>query len=275
MVRRGFMRLPFFLSLLSICIVLSIIAYYSLNKPIEIVPGHQDGLTAQKVYRSNDGEINYTDFINDETKTCGRGKFQSPINIDAAQINEKQKGNLKITYNKVHFTVENNGYTIKANAKSKKNELIIDGDRYKFVELHFHTPSEHQLNGQYTDMEAHLVHQNKNGDLAIIGLMIQNGRENEILDSIWSAFPYEENGVVTTVQNVELSKILPEMKSVYHYEGSLTTPPCTEGVKWFIFEQPIELSNQQIEMFVNIFQQNNRPLQQLNDREILLMEISD
>lgn len=269
------MRLPLFLSLLSFCVVLSIVAYYSLNKPTEQVPGHPDGLTAQKVYRSNEGKVNPTEWIEIELKTCGRGKFQSPINIEAAQINDKKEANLKIEYDKVHFSVENNGYTIKANAKNERNILVVDGVEYKFVELHFHTPSEHQLNGQYTDMEAHLVHQSEDGGLAIIGLMIQNGRENEIFDSIWSVFPYEESGMTITVQNVELSKILPDMKSVYHYEGSLTTPPCTEGVKWFVFEQPIELSNKQIEMFVNLFQQNNRPLQQLNDREILLMEISD
>lgn len=242
---------------------------------MELAPGNVDQLTAQNVYQTNEtSALNWFD-IESTDLTCGRGKLQSPINIETSQINDKKEANLKIAYNKVHFSVENDGYTIKANAKNKESSLVIDDVEYKFVELHFHTPSEHQLNGRYTDMEAHLVHQSDNGDLAIIGLMIENGRENEILDSIWSVIPFETIDVAISVQNVDLSKILPDMKSVYYYEGSLTTPPCTEGVKWFLFEQPIELSNKQIEMFVNIFKQNNRPLQQLNDREVLLMEFQD
>src|SRR5690606_19987536 len=120
-----------------------------------------------------------------------------------------------------------------ANATTESNHIIIEGNEYKLSQFHFHTPSEHQLNGQNYDMELHLVHSDESGKLAVIGLMIQEGIENKLLASMWKELPTETIAKADSEKHViDLQTLLPENDTTFQYAGSLTTPPCTEEVQW-------------------------------------------
>lgn len=202
--------------------------------------------------------------------TCVNGSEQSPINVEIPEVkaDENLKGN-EIHYEPTTFTLENNGHTIQANAITKSNYIIIENNEYKLSQFHFHTPSEHQFNGQNYDMELHLVHSDENGKLAVIGLMIQEGNENKLLASMWNELPTDKTAKGDSEKHViDLQALLPENETTFQYAGSLTTPPCTEEVQWIVFEQPIEMSKAQIKAFQQIFPDNHRPVQPINEREI-------
>lgn len=202
---------------------------------------------------------------------CVNGSEQSPINIEFSQIKtDKKLENLQIQYEPTPFTLVNNGHTVHANPTSESNTILVKGYEYKLAQFHFHTPSEHRFNGQNFDMELHLVHKDANRKIAVLGVMIQEGKENEKLASIWDVLPKEETAEdISVKERVDLQGILPQDQTSFHYNGSLTTPPCTEEVKWVIFEQPIEMSKKQIQAFRQIFPDNHRPVQPLNDRELV------
>ncbi len=201
---------------------------------------------------------------------CANGSEQSPINLEFSQVKEEKiLKEMQVYYEPTTFTLLNNGHTVQANATSESNRIIVEGNEYKLAQFHFHTPSEHQFNGQHYDMEMHLVHNDGNGNYAVLGVMIQEGRENEILASLWDVLPREETKKnLSEEYSIDLEALLPENQLSFHYAGSLTTPPCTEEVKWIVFEQPIEMSKKQIQAFQQIFSDNHRPVQPLNEREI-------
>ncbi|MER2121935.1 MAG: carbonic anhydrase family protein [Solibacillus sp.] len=203
--------------------------------------------------------------------TCVNGSEQSPINVEFPEVKAdgKSKGKSEIHYEPTPFTLENNGHTIQANAITESNHITIESNEYKLLQFHFHTPSEHQFNGQNYDMELHLVHSDENGKLAVIGLMIQEGIENKMLSSMWNELPTDKTAKGNSEKHeIDLQALLPENETTYQYAGSLTTPPCTEEVQWIVFEQPIEMSKAQIKAFQQIFPDNHRPVQPINEREI-------
>lgn len=202
---------------------------------------------------------------------CANGSEQSPINIEFSQVKaDKKLEGIQIKYEPTTFSLVNNGHTVQANAKIESNSIVVEGIEYKLAQFHFHTPSEHQFNGQNYDMELHLVHKDANGKLAVLGVMIQERKENEKLESVWDVLPKEETEKDITVKEpIDLQALLPQDQTTFHYIGSLTTPPCTEEVKWVIFEQPIEMSKTQIQAFQEISPDNNRPVQSLKEREMI------
>ncbi|MFD1446804.1 carbonic anhydrase [Oceanobacillus profundus] len=226
--------------------------------------------TSQWSYNGNTGPEHWGKLDN-ANLACANGSEQSPINVEFPQVkaNKKQE-EIQIQYEPTTFSLVNNGHTVQANAVTESSSIVIEGKDYKLNQFHFHTPSEHQFNGQNYDMELHLVHNDANGNLAVLGLMIKEGRENENLASVWNALPKEETEKDIPVKEpIDLQALLPQDQTSFHYNGSLTTPPCTEEVKWMIFEQPIEMSNVQIQAFQDIFPANHRPVQSLNEREII------
>lgn len=202
---------------------------------------------------------------------CVNGSEQSPINIEFSQVeNEKAAEDLQINYEPTSFSLMNNGHTVQANAASGSNSILIEGREYRLAQFHFHTPSEHQFNGKNYEMELHLVHKDSNGKITVLGVMIQEGEENKNLADVWGILPKEETDKdIPLNESVDLKALLPEDQTAFHYEGSLTTPPCTEEVKWTIFEMPIEMSKEQIEAFRQIFSDNHRPVQSLNNRKVI------
>ncbi len=205
-----------------------------------------------------------------EYKICLNGQEQSPINIKTEQIKHKNdnKNHLQMSYQPISFSIKNNGHSIEGKANSSDNYLTLGNNRYTLKQFHFHTPSEHQIEGKPADMELHLVHQNDQGQLAVVGILIKEGQVNEGFAELWENIP-----TITVkqddVQNViDIQRILPLDQSSFRYTGSLTTPPCTEGVQWILMKQEIEMSKEQIEAFHALFPPNNRPVQPINGREV-------
>lgn len=214
---------------------------------------------------------NYWGELAASNAACAKGSEQSPINIVSSQVKqEKRLGGKQMYYMPTTFTLHNNGHTIQVNATTENNSIVVAGKQYMLAHFHFHTPSEHQFNGQNYDLEIHFVHKDESGNLAVLGVMIQEGKKNQALATIWDSLPNKknENDGAEKFQ-IHLPALLPQNQLSFHYDGSLTTPPCTEEVKWIVFEQPIEMSKDQIKAFQQIFKDNHRPVQPLNEREII------
>jgi carbonic anhydrase len=139
---------------------------------------------------------------------------------------------------------------------------------YKLVQFHFHTPSEEKIDGKNYPMVAHLVHRDDAGNLAVIAVLFKRGRENAALKSIFQRLPAKE-GEVPLSERIDATKLLPPNRAYYAFRGSLTTPPCSEGVSWYVLKQAVEMSAGQIGAFKKVFKMNARPVQPLNAREVV------
>lgn len=204
-------------------------------------------------------------------KMCSAGKQQSPINIELSQVNMEARPNiLEIQYTPSAVSVINDGHTIQANVHSEINRILLGGQEYTLQQFHFHTPSEHQLNGKNKAMELHLVHTNQVGESAVVGLLIEEGQENMNFKTMWEQLPEKKTEIaMAVIDPIPLNNIFPKDHIIFFYTGSLTTPPCTEEVKWIVFKEPIQMSKEQITAFRQIFPDNHRPVQPLEGRKIL------
>ncbi|PTM58789.1 carbonic anhydrase [Desmospora activa] len=230
----------------------------------------QQAETKEDVHWSYEGENGPENWgkLKPEFAACEEGKEQSPIDI--SEYKPADLVPIKFGYHAADWGVVNNGHTIQANIASQDNTIKLDGTTYTLQQFHFHTPSEHTIDGKPTDMELHLVHQDKDGNLAVVGLMIKEGKENHQLTAVWDKMPKEESKEeVALGKKLDASALLPDDASTYRYKGSLTTPPCSEGVNWSVVKQPIEMSKAQIDAFKEIFPMNSRPVQPVHEREIL------
>ncbi|PTB32102.1 carbonic anhydrase [Photobacterium phosphoreum] len=197
--------------------------------------------------------------------TCG-GENQSPIDIqDPIQA---QTQPLQINYDGKITSITNNGHTISANV-SGDNKVIIDGDTYTLKQFHFHTPSENYIDGKQYPLEAHFVNVDASGHIAVIAVMFENGpRANNELTTLLKTIPtkgetIDFNGDLTP------NALLPRERQYFRYNGSLTTPPCTEGVRWYVMQSHLTSSAAQIEQLNQMMGDNNRPLQPLNARIVI------
>jgi carbonic anhydrase len=224
----------------------------------------------QEIHWSYSGDTGseYWSALNPSYKACGRGTEQSPINLEDVKANTSSEADIQINYQPSSFTAKNNGHTVQADANTDENSIVIDGKEYKLVQFHFHVPSEHQMDGKNLDMELHLVHKSEDDQLAVLGVLMKAGKENKTLAELWSKLPKEESEEnIQLEEEINLSALLPQDKTAYHYNGSLTTPPCSEGVKWTVFAEPISVSQEQIDLFASVFPDNHRPVQPWNDRD--------
>ncbi|MGQ0778235.1 MAG: carbonic anhydrase [Pseudonocardiales bacterium] len=159
--------------------------------------------------------------------------------------------------------------TIRADVPAGAAHITLCGARYDLSQFHWHTPSEHEIEGRHTPLEMHLVHRRKDGAFLVIGVFIERGRSNKAIDPIFRELP-EQSGGTRIVPDVRLRGLLPDKRESFHYSGSLTTPPFTEPVSFIVFANSITLSRQQIDSFQKLFENNNcRKVQQLNGREVL------
>lgn len=206
--------------------------------------------------------------------TCCEGMEQSPINIVGGDAQPGVLAPLEFSYPPVSVEVINNGHTVQANVPEGACTLTIGNETYNLLQFHFHTPSEHLMDGEEYPMELHLVHQSAGGVLAVVGVFIEPGDENAELAKFWGSIPATEEETATA-NGFEISQLLPENRATYRYGGSLTTPPCSEGVRWNVFGAPIAMSAEQIDAFISIFSGeafpdgNRRPLVPLNDRTVV------
>lgn len=198
---------------------------------------------------------------------CRTGSQQSPIDLhEAISANLKS---VEINYNPIPLTILNTGRTIQVNA-ARGNTISLDGERFELLQFHFHHPSEHTVEGRPYPMELHLVHANAKGELAVLGIFLQEGAENAALAPVWKAMPNRKADAKAIADSqVDLAKLLPNNRKMFRYFGSLTTPPCSEIVKWVVFKDPIQVSAAQIAQFKQIFPLNARPVQPLERRFLL------
>jgi len=218
-----------------------------------------EGEGAPENWGEIDGTVDY--------ETCGLGTSQSPIDLTAGMMTDLQ--NVTFSYSDSVVNILNNGHTIQVNY-DEGSSVEIDGHVYNLLQFHFHAPSEHAVDGTLYPAEMHLVHGDAYGHLAVVGVFIDVGAENPAFTPVWDNLPAEETKAIATGMMVNATSLLPAEQAVYRYNGSLTTPPCSEGVLWSVMETPVEMSAEQIAMFTDIFEGNNRPLQPLNDRELKL-----
>jgi len=208
---------------------------------------------------SQNGPTHWGEF----SKTCAKGHAQSPINIVPGKtVRLDPKYALKMDEDvETTAKVIDNGHSIKVTPQ-KGGTITLNGETFKLLQFHFHGKSEHTVDGKRYDMVAHMVHQNpKTKQLAVIAVFFKEGKENPLLDKII-------NGVGKEVK-VDPQDLLPkDTQHYFHYVGSLTTPPCSENVQWFLLKQPAEASKKQIEAFRKYYVDNERPIQELNDRQI-------
>ena len=200
---------------------------------------------------------------------CKTGKFQSPIDITDA-IETKQHRPLAFKYTGEADTVINNGHTIQVSFK-EGSTLELENKQFKLVQVHFHTPSEYTFGGKHFPMVGHIVHQADDGQLLVVAVMFNEGEKNPVIEGIWKDAP-QKHGETKPIKSVDVAALVKNFDAYYRLEGSLTTPPCTEGVMWIIGKQPITASKEQMETFTKIIGKNNRPVQKQNGRAVLVSQ---
>jgi carbonic anhydrase len=213
---------------------------------------------------------------------CTAGRSQSPIDIGktkSASLPELRAAfrpaELKIAHHEHHADAINNGHTIQVNY-TEGDKLTVGDATYELVQYHFHSPSEHTIRGKHSPMEMHLVHKSASGDLAVVGVLIEEGAHNAAFDPVWSNLP-KAKGVESHFEHVKVNvdDLLPKTRTTWRYDGSLTTPPCSEGVKWLVMTTPIRLSPAQIRSFTELVNGNNRPVQPLNGRVVATDRVAE
>ena len=197
---------------------------------------------------------------------CREGLRQSPIDINYSFPEDLSE--IEFHYRPSPLTVINNGHTIQANVEPGSS-MTIDGETYELLQFHFHTPSENLVNHKSYAMEGHLVHKSNSGQLAVLSFFANRGPNNNALNPVWDVMPEKARyeAVVTTPFDVD--ELLPTDRRTFRFNGSLTTPPCSEGVKWYVLMVPIQVSASQVSLFIDIIGENARPVQPLNGRRVL------
>ena len=203
-----------------------------------------------------------------DNAACSDGRMQSPI--DVVDAFPAEGPDLTFDYKPSPLKIVNNGHTVQANY-GPGSVLTVAGKPFQLLQFHFHAPSEHAIAGSRTPMEVHFVHADAEGSLAVVGVMMQEGSQNDPLASVFANMPAEAGPEVEVAETtIDASAMLPSEAGTYsHYKGSLTTPPCSEGVNWFVMAKAIEVSAEQIGKFEGIASPSARPLQALNDRLLI------
>ncbi len=199
-------------------------------------------------------------------KVCQLGLEQTPIDLKTSIKGDV--GNVEINFKPIPLRILNNGHTIQVNADPGCSSTIA-GTRYDMLQFHFHHPSEHLLSGKAFQMECHFVHKSAEGGLAVIGVFIQPGARNKQLASVFDSMPAKEGPEIRASGVVDPAELLPRDRSFFRYMGSLTTPPCSEGLTWTVFKEPIEAAPEQIRQFAMLFANNARPVQRPNRRLVV------
>lgn len=204
--------------------------------------------------------------LSPEYAACSQGKEQSPVNITDAQ--RAKLPVIEFNYQPSALAVINNGHTIQVNY-APGSSITIDGKTYDLVQFHFHHVSETTVKGKHSPLEGHLVHKSADGKLAVVAVLFDGGKANPAIATVWSNLPKSE-GSENKPSGVEVNatQLLPDKFEYYTFPGSLTTPPCTEGVTWLVMSHKMTASKEQIDAFAKLYPNNYRPVQLLNGRKV-------
>jgi carbonic anhydrase len=205
-------------------------------------------------------------------KTCKLGKFQSPVNLDTKKVEKAaQPQPITFAYRAAAAEVVNNGHTIQVNLPSS-GSMSVGGTDYPLLQFHFHTPSEEKFDGKPYPLVAHLVHKSAQGQLAVVAVLFKEGKENAALKGVFATLPAKEGATAKLDGGLNAGDLLPAVRAYYGFMGSLTTPPCSEEVRWHVLKTPMEVSKAQLAAFRKLYAMNARPVQPLNDRKVVLSD---
>jgi carbonic anhydrase len=199
--------------------------------------------------------------------TCKTGRHQSPIDIRNPRRADLPP--IRFEYKPSPLHIIDNGHTIMINY-APGSVMLVGGKKYVLQQFHFHRPSEERVNGKSFAMTVHLVHADQEGHLAVVAILLQQGADNALVHELWQELPTEK-GKETRKDNIQIdvSQILPFDHGYYTFSGSLTTPPCSENIRWFVLEHPATVSREEVKKFAGLYRNNARPTQPLHDRVVL------
>ncbi|MBK8529872.1 MAG: carbonic anhydrase family protein [Rubrivivax sp.] len=200
-----------------------------------------------------------------EFSTCAVGQRQSPIDIRGGIAVDLEP--VQFDYRAGGFNVIDNGHTVQVNVASG-NTIQVGGRRYELQQFHFHRPSEERINGRQYEMSVHLVHKDPEGRLAVVAVLLERGAAQNVVQAVWNNLPLEKGIEQPTSTVLDLNHLLPPDRGYYTYMGSLTTPPCSEGVLWMVMRQPVPVAQGQIDIFSRLYPMNARPVQSASGRLI-------
>lgn len=222
-------------------------------------------------YEGAEGPSHWASLSEDFAK-CGTGREQSPIDLaEDGAVEAPADAAVAFDYGTVTASLVNDGHTVRADV-SEGSGIVLDGTSYDLVQFHFHLPSEHTGDGAHTAMEMHFVHEDRDGRLAVVGVLMDEERGDSAFAELFGELPAEEGGTAEFAEPLDLAAFLPGDRDQYRYEGSLTTPPCTEGVAWTVLKDPVEVAPDEVAAYRKLFRKNNRPTRPLNDRTLTLAE---
>jgi carbonic anhydrase len=199
-------------------------------------------------------------------ETCQVGRQQSPIDIRGAKVADLPA--IVFSYQPSPLIEVDNGHTVQV-AYAPGSFITVGDHRYELQQFHFHHPAEERMNGRSYPLVAHLVHKDAEGKLAVVAVLLTTGHANDVVERVWKNVPAEEGkeGSPEGV-TVDAAGLLPATRGYFTFTGSLTTPPCTEGVTWFVFKTPVQMSNDEVARFARKYPHNARPIQPRNARSI-------
>lgn len=200
--------------------------------------------------------------------TCGSGQEQSPIDLTPVQAGAEGEALPPVTfdYEPATYELENLGHTVQASVQGA-GAMMIGDERFELLQFHAHVPSEHALDGQRSALEVHLVHQDDQDELAVLGLLVDEGSSSSALSEAWAEVPGQE-GEAVELTDFDVSSLIPADPDLYRYEGSLTTPPCTEGVQWLVVGEPVDAPAEIVDEMEELLGDTARPLQPVGSREV-------
>lgn len=243
--------------------VLKLFAVLLILVKLFAIAAHSSGNTNVKWgYGGKWGPLQWANLSHEFAK-CGQGKAQSPIDLKWSQAHDARQ--LTFMYKPTQLQIVDDGQTIKV-SPDKGSYLLIDGRRFDLLQFHFHAQSEHTFSGHHFPLEAHFVHKNDAGQLAVVGVMFKQGHKNDTIAKLWQRIPAKMQHKEHFATSYNPIDLIPAVPTHYHYMGSLTTPPCSENVNWTILNTPLEISREQIDQFEVLYRGNNRPVQRLNGR---------
>ena len=217
-------------------------------------------------YGDSHGPLHWGE-LKPEFAPCKSGHHQSPIDI--RNTTKSDLPPIQFDYKPSPLHIIDNGHTVMINY-APGSSISVGGKKYWLKQFHFHRPSEEKIKGKGYDMTVHFVHADEEGHLAVVAVLLQKGEENRLMRELWADLPKEkeEESLLDSVQ-IDGKELLPADRGYYTFAGSLTTPPCSENVTWYVLKHAVTISPAEEEQFSKLYRNDSRPTQPLYDRTVL------